>query len=105
MNEFKQEFPQPLGVLVVIKNPILAKKEEIQKVLKSLPETEKEKYLMENMLPEFDAVEVLAKGPSCVAVEIGKRYAVKANSIMHEKTTLSDMKYLYIRESEFFAVW
>lgn len=103
MNEFKQEFPQPMGVLVVIKNPILAKKEEIEKVLKTLPESEKQRYLVEQMLPEFDSAEVLAKGPNCTpAIIVGKKYAVKEG---FDKTTLSDMKYLYIRESEFFAVW
>jgi len=104
-NNFVADFPSPMGVLVVIKNPILAKKEETQKVLKTLPDAEKEKYLMENMLPEFDSVEVLAKGPNCVAVEVGKKYAVKVDSVMRDKLTLSDMKYLYVRESEFFAVW
>lgn len=105
MTKVKQEFPAPLGNLVVIKNPVMEKRAEMDKVLKTLPEAEKEKYLVENMVPEFDSVEVLSKGPKCSEVEVGKKYAVRMDSALHGRLVLSDMKYLYIRETEFFAVW
>lgn len=105
MNELAVTFPAPLGNLVVIKNPVMHKRAEMEKTLKTLPESEKEKYLIENMVPEFDSVEVLAKGPKCSEVEIGKNYAVRMDSALQGRLTLSDMKHLYIRETEFFAVW
>lgn len=110
MNEVNvKEFSNPTMNYIVIKNPLFEKREEL-KASQQLPPTERDKYLMENVMGVFEKLEILAVGPD-VKTQTSEGtlkpgdFATSTMQSVEAGVGVLNGKYIFIRESSLVGVW